>query len=298
MMPARPAQDTLGPVARTVRDAAVLLDAIAGYDPNDPITAYNVGQIPPTYTASLASDGLKGARLGIIREPQDPAADPTSDDYKKVKAVIDKAIADMKRLGAEIVDPLTIPNLKERVKRIYDDNIYETEEATDKYLADHPNAPVKTLREILLTGKVVPWRARTLFDNVGHSTAEIGYLRVLAAKEETRQLVLKIMADNRLDALIYASYDHQPTLILDDVLQNPNTKDESGKGRNQYLAPPLGFPALTVPAGLTSDGFPVGIEFMGRAFSETTLLKLGYAYEQGTHNRRPPASTPALPGEP
>src|SRR5262245_10639242 len=99
MMPSKPSQDTLGPITRTVRDAAILLDAIAGYDPSDSITAYSVGQVPPTYTAFLTTDGLKGARMGVIREPMDPKADPTSDDYNKVRAVMDRAIADLKRLG-------------------------------------------------------------------------------------------------------------------------------------------------------------------------------------------------------
>ena len=108
------------------------------------------------------------------------------------------------------------------------------------------------------------------------------------------------MADNRLDALVYATFDHQPTLIAPDVLTNPDTKDkdEYARGNNRYLSPSLAFPALTVPAGFTTDGLPVGIEFMGRIFSEPTLFKLGYAYEQGTRNRKAPASTPALPGEP
>ena len=141
-------------------------------------------------------------------------------------AVIDKAIADLKRLGAEIVDPIAIPDLRDRVKRMSDDNIFETEQATNKYLAEHANAPAKTLREILVSGKVVPWRARTLLDTVGQSTDQPGYLKVVAAKEETRQLILKIMADNQLDALVYATFDHQPTLIAPDVLTNPDTKDE------------------------------------------------------------------------
>jgi amidase len=298
MMPAKPSQDTLGPIARSVADAAILLDAIAGYDPNDSVTAYNVGQIPPTYTAFLEPDGLKGARLGVIREPMDAQTDPASDDYKKVRVVIDKAIDALKLLGAQIVDPTVIPDLKARVKTMFDDNVFETEQATNAYLAEHLNAPAKTLREILLSGKVVPLRARTLLDNVGKSTDQPGYLRVLAAKEETKQLILKIMADNRLDALVYATFDHQPTLIAPDVLTNPNSKDQAALGNNRYLSPALGFPALSVPAGLTVDGLPVGIEFMGRTFAEPTLITLGYAFEQGTHHRKPPASTPAPAGEP
>jgi Asp-tRNA(Asn)/Glu-tRNA(Gln) amidotransferase A subunit family amidase len=298
MMPSRPTQDTLGPIARTVTDAAILLDTIAGYDPDDPITAAAVGQVPPSYTAFLTADGLKGARIGIIREPMDPAADPSSEDYKKVHAVVDRAIADLKRLGAEITDSVGIGDLKLRIKTMYDDDVYETEEATNLYLKDHPGAPAKTLRDILLSGKLIPQRAKALMDNIGKSTNDAGYLRVLNAKEQTRQQILKIMADNRLDALVYATFDHQPTVIAPDVLTNPDTKDEYARGQNRYLAPLLGFPALTVPGGFTSDGLPVGIEFLGRAFSEGTLLKLGYAFEQGTQHRKPPASTPALSGEP
>jgi amidase len=298
MMPAKPSSDTIGPISRTVKDAAILLDVIAGYDPNDPVTAYAVGQIPATYTAFLKTDGLRGARVGVIREPMDSKADPSSDDYKKVKKVIDQALADLKRLGADVTDPVTIPELKDRVKRLFDNNTFETEQAINKYLSEHSNAPAKTLREILLSGKVVPWRARQLYDNVGKSTDQAGYLEVLLLREETRQIVLKLMADHRLDALVYSTFDHQPTMIAPDVLTNPDTKDGAGLGNNRYFSPALGFPAMTVPAGLTSDGMPVGLEFMGRPFAEPTLFRLGYAYEQGTLHRRPPAATPSLAGEP
>src|SRR5213593_2130400 len=298
MMPATPSQDTLGPIARTVKDAALLLDVIAGYDPNDPVTAYAVGQVPPTYTAFLNKDGLRGARLGVIREPLDAKTDPTSDDYKKVKAVIDKAIADLKGLGAEVVDPVTIPDLKDRLKKTFDDNLFETEQAIDGYLAKHPNAPAKTLREILLTGRVVPSRSTRLMANVGRTMDEPGYLKVLMLREETRQIVLQLMADHRLDALVYATFDYPPAVIRPDALTNPSFADLADPGNNRRFAPVLGFPALSVPAGFTADGLPVGIEFMGKPFAEPTLFKVGYAYEQAMHNRKPPATTPQLRGEP
>jgi Asp-tRNA(Asn)/Glu-tRNA(Gln) amidotransferase A subunit family amidase len=298
MMPATPSQDTLGPIARTVRDAALLLDVIAGYDPNDPVTAYAAGQLPPSYTAFLNQDGLRGARLGVLREPFDPRANPTSEDYKKVQAVMDKAIADLQRLGAAVVDPVTIPDLQDRIKKTFEDNLFETEPAIDAYLGKHPNAPVKTFREILLTGKVVPSRGTRLMTNVGKTTNDPGYLRVLLLREETRQIVLQLMADQQLDALVHATFDHQPAVIRADALTNPSPADVADPGNNRRLAPILGFPALSVPAGFTADGLPVGIEFMGRQFSEPTLFKLGYAYEQGTRNRKPPTATPALAGEP
>jgi amidase len=271
---------------------------IAGYDPNDPVTAYAAGQVPPRYTDYLNKDGLLGARLGIIRDPIDPKADPASSDYKKVRAVVDQAIADMKKLGADVIDPVTIPDLKDRVKKGFDDNVYETEPAIDAYLANHPNAPVKTLRDILVTGKVVPSRSSRLMTNVGRTTDDPGYLKVLLVREETRQIVLKVMADNRLDGLVYATYDYPPALTRADALTNPSFVDLADPGNNRRFAPMIGFPALSVPAGFTSDGLPIGIEFMARPFAEPLLFELGYAFEQGTHHRKPPSTTPSLPGEP
>ena len=296
MMPARPTTDTLGPIARSVKDAAIVLDAIAGYDANDPVTAYAVGQVPGTYTQFLAADGLKGARIGVIREPLDPKADPASADYKQVRVVIDRALADLSRLGAAVVMPVTIPDLASRSVKLYDGNVFETEAATNKYLAQHPNAPVKTLAEILLSGKVVPSRARVLMNVIGRSTNEPGYLELLLIKEEVRQAVLTAMADQRLEALVYATFDHPPVRIPSDVMTQA-VVDTAGPGNNRRLSPVIGFPAMTVPAGFTADGLPVGLEFMGRAFAEPTLFRLGYAYEQGTHHRKPPQTTPVLRGD-
>lgn len=298
VLPATPSRDTLGPITRTVRDAAIVLDVIAGYDPNDPVTAYAVGQVPASYTAFLSKDGLKGARIGVIRDPMNTNTDPSSDDYKKVWAVMDKAIADLRSLGAELVDPLKLPEQGDRARAGGGGGSFETEQAINAYLAQHPNAPVKTLREILLSGKVLPKRARELMGNVGRSTNDLGYLQGLQAREELRLTWLKLMADHRLDAVVYATFDHQPTPIPPDVLTNPDAKDAYGRGSNRSLSPNLGFPAMTVPAGFTTDDLPVGIEFMARPFAEGTLFKLAYAYEQGTLNRKPPATTPAFREEP
>lgn len=299
MFPARPTTDTIGPITRTVTDAAILLDAIAGYDRNDPVTAYAVGQIPRSYASSLTPDGLKGARIGVIRQPMDAKTDVNSADYKKVRAVIDAAIREVRALGAEVVDPIAIPDVIGRVGRGYDANVYETEPAINAFLAAHAGAPVRTLGEILLSGKVAPSRSRALMASIGKSTDDHGYLQVLRAAEETRQVVLALMADDRLDALAYATFDHQPGIIAPDVMTKTIVDDVAGLGNNRRLSPLLGFPALAVPAGFTSDGIPVGIELMGRPFSEGMLFRFGYAYEQGTHHRRSPPLTPALrPGPP
>ncbi len=293
MMPANPTQDTMGPMTRTVRDAAILLDAIAGYDPNDPITAYSVGHIPDTYTSGLDANRLRGTHIGVLREPMDAGAEPSSDDYRKVRAVIDRAIEELAALGAEIVDPLVIPDL-ELVRGI--GNNFETEQATDDYLAEHPNSPVSTLSEILLSGVVIPWRARGMMGAVGKTTDDPGYLVVIQKREALRRSVLNVMADESLDAIVHATFDHQPTLIASDAETNPNPSDGYGWGDNRGLSPAIGFPALTVPAGFTTDDLPVGLEFLGRPFTEEMLLGFGYAFEQATNHRRPAPTAPRLEG--
>ena len=293
MMPANPSSDTLGPMTRTVRDAAIVLDAIAGYDPNDPVTAYAAGRTPGSYVDGLDPDGLRGARIGVIREPMDAKTDPGSDDYRQVRRLVDRAVADLRRLGAAVLDPVEIPGL-DQAQATYVRNNFETEEAMDAYLADLPGAPAGSLREILLAGRVTPWRARGLMGVVGRSTSERDYLPVLQAREKMRRTVLSVMADHDLDALVHATFDHQATVIAPDVLTNADTEDAYARGNNRYLSPVTGFPALTVPAGLTGDGLPIGLELLARPFAEAVLLRLGYAYEQGTGRREPPATTPPL----
>jgi Asp-tRNA(Asn)/Glu-tRNA(Gln) amidotransferase A subunit family amidase len=296
MLPARPSTDTLGPIGRSVKDVALVLDVIAGYDPNDPVTAEAVGRIPTTFADSLTKDGLKGKRIGVLREPLDPKADKDTPDYKSVRAVMDRAFEDLQRLGAEVVDAMPIAELGSRSARLYDDDVFETEAATNRYFAQHANAPSKTLGDILLTGRVVPSRARVLASVLGHSTNDPGYLQLLLQREQLRQEVLVVMADQRLDALAYATFDYPAPKIPADALTR-TTLDSAGPGNNRRLSPVLGFPAITVPAGFTTDGLPVGLELMARTFAEPLLLRMAFAYEQGTHHRRPPASTPSLPND-
>ena len=133
-----------------------------------------------------------------------------------------------------------------------------------------------------------------MMGSVGKSTDDPGYLEVIQTRETLRVGLLKVMAEQDLDAIIYATFDHQPTLIARDVETNPEPEDSYGLGDNRGLSPAIGFPALTVPAGFTTDGLPVGLEFLGRPFTEGMLLGLGYSYEQATDHRQPPPTTPKL----
>jgi Asp-tRNA(Asn)/Glu-tRNA(Gln) amidotransferase A subunit family amidase len=173
---------------------------------------------------------------------------------------------------------------------------YETEAAINQYLAELPGSPIKTLQEIVLSPKVLPYRRTRLLESVGRTTRDPGYLQELLLREQLRQALLKTMADSQLDALVYATFDHLPAVIPDDILSR--TKNPSTPGNNRQLSPLVGFPAISVPAGFSADGLPIGIEFLGRPFSEGTLLRIAYGYEQATHHRCPPATTPPLPGEP
>jgi amidase len=164
---------------------------------------------------------------------------------------------------------------------------FETEAAIDAFLAQYPNAPAHTLREIVASPLVIAKRREELGKTLGRTTQDAGYIKQSRVRDELRTLVLKVMADQRLDALIYATYDHAPAAV-----------PKSTPGTNRMLAAITAFPAISVPAGFFADGLPIGIELLGRPYSEGTLLKAAFDYEQATRHRHPPATAPALAGEP
>jgi Asp-tRNA(Asn)/Glu-tRNA(Gln) amidotransferase A subunit family amidase len=287
LMPADPTRDTLGPITRTVRDAAILLDVIAGYDPEDPVTAWSYGRLPETYTSFLDENGLEGMRFGVIRVPMADTTDTSAPDYAEIQAALTRTAEDLVTQGAEIVDPIEIPDLMEMVEAA--DDRPGGEASIDAYLAQHPNAPVQTLREIVASPLVLERRREQLAEDLGDGTededSEETDWRI--PREELRLHILQIMADHDLDALIYATYDHAPTEV---PISTPGT--------NRVLSPALGFPALALPGGFFADGLPLGVEFLARPYDEGLLLKAGYAYEQATQHRHPPPLTPALDQEP
>ena len=286
LLPSTPTRDTLGPMTRTVRDAAIVLDVIAGYDPNDPVTADSYGRKPASYTGFLERNGLRGLRIGVIRTAVGRDANPSSPDYQEIQSMLTQAARDMRGRGAEIVDPIVIPRLRELLDE-GGNGIGETEQAINAYFAQYPSAPVHTLKEIVDSPLLLPARHDDLARRLGHSTDELSYLKEQRAREALRQIVLKVMADNRLDAFVYAPSEREPAPI-------PAT---TTPGSIRRFAATLAYPALGVPAGYNSHGLPIGIEFLARPYAEGVLLRAAYDYERTTRHRRPPPTTPALPGE-
>ncbi len=288
--PSEPA--TMGPMARTVRDLAILLDAMVGYDPEDPQTALGVGHAPDSYTKSLDRNGLKGARIGVLREPIGVASEPGSEDFKKVDATFEKSVAELKAAGAILTDPVVIPGLKElQTKRA--GNTATTDQALRLWLARTPASPLKTRADIQKSPDVdkifPPPKAAQWKSNPGDP--DWGkYGEYLAARNQLMINLTKAMADNHLDAIVHKSVEHQPTLIKDGI--NPPYPTNKGIPiLNTFL---IFVSSITVPSGFTTDNLPTGITFLGRPYSEPAMLKLAYAYEQATHHRIPPKTTPAL----
>ncbi len=279
---------SLGPMARTTKDLATLLDVMVGYDPEDPITARGVGHIPDSFTKFLNKDGLKGARLGVLRESIGLNTEPESEDFKKVTEVFDRAIGELKAAGAEIVDPIAIPKIKElQAKRSGGPG--DTEQSFKNYYGRSANPPFKTPAEAAASpdfAKVVK-RSRERFNRQPDATK---HYESLKAQDELMTLFLKAMADHKLDAIVHKAVEHQPTLIKDGIA--PPFVDQKGAPHlNTFL---VWVPTIVVPAGFTRDNLPAGLCFIGRPYDDGNLIKFAYAYEQATHHRKPPASTTGL----
>ena len=281
---------SLGPMARTVKDLATLLDVMVGYDPEDPLTALSAGNIPSSYTQFLDKDGLKEARIGVLRESMGLYAEPDSEDFLKVTEAFNEAIEQLKAAGVEVVDPIVISNLKPLLAKRASGP--ERAESIRVYFGRNLSAPFKSVEEILRApdfDKVFPTRQRGLRRTAQAPDLSKHY-EYLLARQELMINVLKVMADHYLDAIIHKSVEHQPNLISEGT-NPPYVAHKGAPHLNTFL---VFVPTITVPAGFTRDELPFGISFLGRPFSEGEMIKLAYAYEQATLARKPPSTTPPL----
>jgi amidase len=280
IIPYSTTQDEAGPITRTVEDAARMLDAIAGYDPADPITAFGRDKIPPTYTASLDRNGLRGRRLGALIDVFGTGA-----VHREVNTAMHGALERLAAAGATVVR-VNIAGL-DALTRDLDLGGYEFKAAFDKYLARlGPAAPVKTLDEFMARGEFHPSLRGGLDAAQRAGTLDPEYKARLLRRLDLRQAVMTAMADGRLDAIVYP---HQRRLVA------PIGEDQLE--RNGVLSNGTGFPALTVPGGFSPPtvsapiGVPVGLELLGPDWSEPALLGMAYAFEQAAKIRKPPPAT-------
>lgn len=277
IVPLSHTQDVGGPIARTVMDLAISLDATIGADPADTATRALAGRELPRFVTSLDSTSLGGKRLAVLTSYFGEAPED-----REGAEVVREAIARMKARGAEITD-VTIPGLDTLVGRA---SVIDFEFKYDlmDFLATQPNAKVASLADILRLGMYdvaleQPFRRR---DSLG-TRDNAAYRDALARRTRARELVVAFLDSNRYDALVYPTMRRKAAII-----------GELPIGSTCALSAVTGLPALSVPAGFTPDGLPIGAELLGRPFADAELVSLAYDYEQSVHPRRAPSTTPPL----
>jgi Asp-tRNA(Asn)/Glu-tRNA(Gln) amidotransferase A subunit family amidase len=277
IVPLSHTQDVGGPIARTVTDLAIGLDATVGPDPADSATRILDGRSTPRFVASLDTTALRGKRLGVLVAHFGTEADD-QEGTRVVRAALDK----IKARGAEVVD-VTIPGLDSVINAagVID---YELKPDLIDYLAKIPGAPVKSLAEILDAGLVHSALDEPLHRRETRGTRESeAYRAALKRRAAARDLVVAFLDSNKLDALVYPTVRRKAAII-----------GEPQRGANCQLSAVTGLPALSAPAGFTPDGMPIGVELLGRPLDDARLVAMAYDYEQATHPRRAPSTTPPL----
>ena len=275
-------QDTAGPICRTVEDAVRCLDVIKGYDPDDAETAWSVGH-EECYMDHLNMEGMKGRRIGVLE-----SLFGKEEINESTNKVVRNALKVFEENGATLVpvtDNIDQPWLTSEVSVHLDDFKHDL----DGYLATLPEDwQIHSMAEILEKGLFHPFSESNMRDAMTREVGSPRYLEKMYNKIGVRTHVLKIMADLNLDAMVYP---HQQQLVC--------KIGENQQQRNGVLCSSTGFPSIAVPAGFAPDenapiGVPVGMEIIGRPWSEAKLIEIAYAFEQHSHFRRPPVSAPDL----
>ncbi len=277
--------DIAGPMARSVADAVAVFQVMVGEDSDDPASAASHGRPSENYLAALQRDGLRGARIGVLRQ----AYERDSTDSELVK-VFEAALEDLRKAGAVIVDPAKIENL-ESLRRPAGMAACMGFKFDINHFLDSlgSQAPMKSLTEIVKSKKFHPSvqvRLETAEKGPSNGPDSPECTAEMAYRQQFRDAVNQTMDALKLDAYVYPTWSNPPRLIGD--LNTP------GGDNSQIFSPTTGFPAINLPMGYTRSTLPAGITFFGRAWSEATLIRFAYSYEQATHWRRPPASTPPL----
>ncbi len=281
IIPISQSQDTAGPMARTVTDAAILLGILTGTDNNDPATIESEGKVFADYTKYLVNEGLKGVRIGVSRN--------FFGFHEKVDALMEKAIAELKELGANVIDPANIEFVKECGEAEFQVLLYEFKDGVNKYFAGmKPEVGVKTLEDLInfnndhADEELRYFGQETLIEaNKKGPLTDAKYLQALAStRKYSRELGIdSTMRRRSLDIIIAPTGG--PAWVTDFI------NGDRYLGGSSTPAACSGYPNITVPAGFI-EGLPVGISFIGKAWSEPLLLKVAYSYEQATKHRKTP----------
>ena len=288
VIPASRTQDEVGPIARNVTDAAILLGVMAGYDPGDPVTAYGRGHVPARYTDFLKRDALKGARIGLMTNMLGG-----EERHREVNKAMDAVVAKMQALGATVVR-FSLPEY-DALAPDMDTSTLEGRVVMDEYFATLPkDAPIRSFAQLVATKTSAVQKTLENELSIADGMNSDLYKTRMLNRDKLRIAVAKAMADNGLDAILYP---HQRVLVAPVALGDQPE-------RNGTLSNGTGYPAVTFQAGFSAPsasaplGVPVGAELLGPDFSEGTLLSYAYALEQAANPRKAPRSTPPLPGEP
>lgn len=286
IIPISHSQDTAGPMARTVTDAAALLGALAEFDPNDAEMNLLKGKIYTDYTQFLDPNGLKGARIGI--------ATNFFGFHSEVDELMKKAIQQLKDAGAELIDNVVLEGREEWGKAEWTVMLTELKADMKSYLSTRKDSPMKSLADLIEFDKKhadqeMQWFGQEIFEEAEKTTGldDPKYLEDLkTSKTKSRKEGIdKVMDEHKLDALIAPT--NAPSWTIDLV------NGDHYIGGSSDAAAVSGYPNITVPAGFV-HGLPVGISFFGRAWSEPVLLKIAYAYEQISKNRKSPEFKPTI----
>ncbi len=282
VMPLNTYQDAVGPIAKSIRELALVLDEVIGPDSEDEATADAARHISGSFTAALDANALKGARIGVIRQL---FVGVTGE--REAAATMDKVIREIQTAGATVVD-VTIPDLDARYVQARGSAPGSLKTAWTSYLTRGAaaDAPVLTIESLLASGKLAPVSARRLQDAL-QPTASGDELRAATAKfyatrDAFRALFVDAMEQQHLDGLLYPANLARPNTHeggLERYGEEPGTCQESAM---------TGLPQVTVPAGFLGNTYPFGVSFLGRPWDDGRMLALAYAYEQATHHRRPP----------
>jgi len=291
MMWSSPRQESGGPMCRSVYDCAAMLDVIAGYDAADLATEAGLGKIPDApYTSFVGTTGLKGARIGVLREMV-----RSGPKHEEGVALFEKAVADFKAAGAVLVDPaLTGLKLTEAVQDAGAAQ-YERADAINKYLAAlPPTAPIRTVDEMIAKGGKLVKPAIIDAAKIGSLDHYAPLMAAYKQQDMLRAALVEVMEKYRLDGVILP----YRTVITDDRPTVPNAGGGGSSEAANALASYTGLPTIIVPGGFfSSDGMPFAVQFLGKPFTEPTLIKLASGYEAVSKHRKAPALTPALAGE-